>query len=398
MGCVVTIFAGQRHAAAIVAPPATVEYVVNFCLRSRPSEVGREFGGMPQCIVPVILCGGAGARLWPLSSGKQPKPFHVLTGERSCLQLTALRFSGSGGGNFLAPIVICSTAHAALVRRQLAAVGVSPLALIVEPQPGGTAVAAAIAARAAGAFAPGAVMLLAPSDHQVDDPGALRDAILRGAGTARARIVLVSARPDRAETGYGYIRRGPELAPGVAEAADFIEKPDAARASALLEDGRWVWNTGLFLAAPEVMADQIARHAPEVHGAAEAAWSRAQHRRTTVRLGRCDPGGSFSLDRAVIERSARLAVAACDCGWRDVGCWSSLWNASGRDASDNHLKGPATAVDSSGCLVWSTGARVAVIGLRDIVVVTTADGVLVVPRDRAQDVRRLAAGPAARPH
>lgn len=350
---------------------------------------------MPECIVPVILCGGAGARLWPLSSGKQPKPFHALTGERSCLQLTALRFSGPDAGNFLAPIVICSAAHAALVRRQLAAVDVSPLALIVETRPGGTALAAAIAARASAVFAPGARMLLTPSDHQVEDGAALRAAILAGYGTAADRIVLVSARPARPETGYGYIRRGSDLAPGVAEAADFIEKPALDTARRLMGDGRWSWNTGLFLASPEMMTNEIARHAPHVHAAAEQAWAGAVHRGGDVRLGRSAPGAPGSLDRMVIERSDRLAVTACDCGWRDVGCWSSLWDASGRDASDNHLKGPATAVDSSGCLVWSTGTRVAVIGLHDIVVVTTDDGVLVVPRDRAQDVRRLAAGMAA---
>ena len=159
---------------------------------------------MPECIVPVILCGGAGARLWPLSSGKQPKPFHALTGERSCLQLTALRFCGDGPGNFLAPIVICSAAHAALVRRQLAAVNVTPLALIVEARPAGTALAAAIAARAAAILAPGARLLLTPSDHDVRDAAALREAVAAGAGAAADRIVLVSARPERAETGYGF--------------------------------------------------------------------------------------------------------------------------------------------------------------------------------------------------
>lgn len=350
---------------------------------------------MPDSIVPVILCGGSGARLWPLSSGKRPKPFHTLTGERSCLQHTALRFSGAGPGNFLAPIVICSAPHAGLVRRQLAAVRTKPLALVVEAAAGGTALAAAVAARAVATLAPGALVLLAPSDHHVEDPSALRAAIASGAKAAAERIVLLAARPQRPETGYGYVRRGRELETGVAEAADFVEKPEAAVASRLIADGRWGWNTGLFLAAPEVLAGEIARHAPGVHAAAELAWGDSVWHGGRINLaGPHGGGGGPSLDRAVIERSDRLAVAACDCGWRDVGCWSSLWDASGHDASDNHLKGPATAVDSSGCLVWSTGAKVAVIGLQDIVVVTTNDGVLVMPRARAQEVRRLALPPA----
>lgn len=343
-------------------------------------------------IVPVILCGGEGARLWPLSSGKRPKPFHALTGELSCLQHTALRFSEPGPGNFLQPIVICAEAHVALVRRQLAAIGAAPLALVVEPAAGGTALAAAVGARAVAALAPGALALLSPSDHHVQDPAALRRAIVAGTAATRTRIVLLSARPDRPETGYGYIRRGRRLAPGVAEAAAFVEKPPLATAERLAADPLWGWNTGLFLAAPEVLAREIALKAPGVHAAAELAWADAVWRNGQVRLaGPHQGGGGPSLDKAVIEHSDRLAVAPCDAGWRDVGSWSALWDASGRDAAGNHLKGPATAVDSSGCLVWSTGAPVQVLGLRDVVVVTTDDGVLVMPRDRAQEVRRLPA-------
>lgn len=340
---------------------------------------------MSDGVLPVILCGGAGSRLWPLSTAERPKPFHPLDGEETLLQATARRFAPSPAAPFLAPVIVCAAAHEALVRTQLRAVGVRPAMVIVEPEPGGTALAVACAVRAANEIAPGAPMLVAPADHRIDAPQAFRAAVMAAAEGAGDRIVLFAAPPQGPETGYGYVRGGSGPPGGPRRVDRFVEKPGREAARAMLDEGGWGWNMGLFLGRADVFADQVARHAPDVAARAEAAWAGASRRGSRVRLAAA-AGRAVSLDRAVIEHSGRLAMIACDAGWRDVGCWSALWSASGRDPAENHLKGPATAVDSSGCLVWSAGLPVAVIGMEDVVVVSTPSGVLVMPRARAQEV------------
>ena len=336
-------------------------------------------------VLPVILCGGSGSRLWPLSTAERPKPFHSIDGEETLLQATARRFAPSPAAPFLAPIVVCAAAHETLVRTQLRRIGVRPGLVLIEPEPGGTALAVACAVRAANEIAPGAPMLIAPADHRIEAAQAFRAAVMAAAEGAGDDIVLFSAPPKSPETGYGYVHGASGPPDGLRRIDRFVEKPERETARTMLDEGGWGWNMGLFLGRADVFADQIARHAPDVAARADAAWAGAQRRGSRVRLA-ATAGRVVSLDRAVIEHSGRLAMIACDVGWRDMGCWNALWSASGRDRAENHLKGPATAVDSSGCLVWSAGLPVAVIGMEDVVVVSTPSGVLVMPRTRAQEV------------
>jgi mannose-1-phosphate guanylyltransferase/mannose-6-phosphate isomerase len=351
---------------------------------------------MDQDVLPVILCGGSGSRLWPLSTADRPKPFHPLAGDETLLQATARRLRPSPAAPFLAPVIVCASAHEDLVRAQLRAIGIRPATVLVEPEPAGTAMATACAVTAAMELAPEATILIAPADHHIKDEQAFRADVMAAAAGAGDDLVLFSARPESAETGYGYMRPGRPLSGGLHRIEQFIEKPQPDKAAAMLAEGDWGWNMGLFLGRPATFQNQIARHAPEVAARAATAWSGAHRRGVRVALATA-PGPSVSLDRAVIERSEQLAVITSDVGWRDVGCWNALWCASGRDPADNHLQGPATAVESSGCLVWNDGAApVAVIGMTDVVVVSTPSGMLVMPRSRAQEVGAMSAAMPAR--
>ncbi|MBG7616184.1 NTP transferase domain-containing protein [Brevundimonas sp. BAL450] len=340
-------------------------------------------------VLPVILCGGSGSRLWPLSTADRPKPFHPIAGDETLLQATVRRLRPSPAAPFLAPVIVCAAAHEDLVRAQLRAIGVRPAMVLVEAEPGGTALATACAVRAAMEIAPEAKVLIAPADHHISDAQGFRAAVMAAAGGAGDDLVLFSARPESPETGYGYMRRGRALPGGLHLIERFIEKPALETATAMIAEGGWGWNMGLFLGRPAAFQDQIARHAPTVAARAGVAWSGAERRGSRLALAAAS-GPAISLDRAVIEHSDRLAMTACDVGWRDVGCWSALWSAASRDPADNHLQGSATVVESSGCLVWSGGgAPVAVIGMTDVVVVSTPSGVLVMPRARAQEVGAL---------
>ncbi|MFN3536005.1 MAG: mannose-1-phosphate guanylyltransferase [Brevundimonas sp.] len=351
---------------------------------------------MDHSVLPVILCGGSGSRLWPLSTAERPKPFHPLAGDETLLQATVHRLAPSPAAPFLAPIIVCAAAHEDLVRAQLRAIGVRPAMILVEAEPGGTALATACAIRAAMDIAPDAMVLIAPADHHIRDSQAFRAAVMAAAGGAGDALVLFAARPESPETGYGYMRQGGALSGGLHHIDRFIEKPALGTATAMIAEGGWGWNMGLFLGRAAAFQDQIARHAPTVAARSEAAWSCARRRGSRVALAAA-PGPSVSLDRAVIERSDRLAMTACDVGWRDVGCWNALWSASGRDPADNHLQGSATVVESSGCLVWNGGgAPVAVLGMTDVVVVSTPGGVLVMPRSRAQEVGAMSTALAVR--
>ena len=341
---------------------------------------------MDHGVLPVILCGGSGSRLWPLSTAERPKPFHPIAGDETLLQATVRRLAPSPAAPFQAPIIVCAAAHEDLVRAQLRAIGVRPAMVLTELEPGGTALAVACAVQAAMEIAPDAAVLIAPADHRIEKTQDFRAAVMAAAGGAGDDIVLFSARPEAPETGYGYMRAGAARPGGLHRIDRFVEKPERETAEAMIAQEDWGWNMGLFLGRAAVLQDQIARHAPKVAARAEAAWSRARRRGSRVTLAAA-PGPYISLDRAVIEHSDHLAMVACDVGWRDVGCWNALWSASGRDLADNHLKGAATAVDSSGCLIWSGETPVTVIGMTDVVVVSTAAGILVMPRSRAQDVR-----------
>lgn len=343
-------------------------------------------------IVPVLLSGGTGTRLWPLSREGFPKQFWPLVSSRSMIQETALRATGPG---FAPPLVVANEAHRFLVAEQLREAGVAAPRILLEPEGRNSGPAIAAAALHVAEAAPEAVLWIMAADAAIGDLAALHAALARAAEAARTagRIVTFGMRPTGPETSFGYIETGAPLegAPGVFAVARFTEKPDAATAARLAADGRHVWNSGMFVATAATLLEEFARHAPEMLAAARAALAAATRDLDFIRLDapafRAAP--ALSIDYAVMERTDRAAVLPCDIGWSDVGSWDALWAIAAKDAANNALEGPVTAVDSRGCLVRSEGIRTAVLGMTDAVVVTTDDAVLVMPRARAQDVKKV---------
>jgi mannose-1-phosphate guanylyltransferase/mannose-6-phosphate isomerase len=349
-------------------------------------------------IIPVAVSGGAGTRLWPLSTWDKPKQFHAIGSDKSLLQETVLRLGHSEGFALEPPLLVCNARHAALARRQLEDVGRSPSAVIVEPFGRNTAAVAMAASLAAQALDPEALVLLAPSDHTMSRPDAFSRAIAEAAPMARERFVLFGVVPTAPETGYGYIETGALLSGRLSEVARFKEKPDAPTAEAYLRDGRHFWNAGIFLFAPGLMIEEMERLAPQVAEATRAAMNRAKREGDIIAL---DPEAfeacpSISIDYAVMEPTNRAAVIPMDAGWTDVGSWGAVWAQGARDGDDNLVRGDVELVDCEGCLVWSGGRTVTGIGLQDLIIVQTEDAVMVAPKARAQEIRRLAERMAAR--
>ena len=336
---------------------------------------------------PVILSGGSGTRLWPLSREDHPKPLLRLFGERSLLQETALRVDGAP------PIVVCNEKHRFISAEQLREAGRAPRTLILEPEGRNTAPALAVAALEAGRGGADPVMLVMPADHLIRKPAGFRKAVAAAAKhAAQGDFVVFGVKPDRAETGYGYIR-----GKGIVEA--FVEKPDAARARKFVASGKYTWNSGMFMARVSCWRNALARFAPDIAAACEKAWSGAQRDGDFLRLDTKAFLGcrSDSIDRAVAERLAgapgapRLRVVPLDAGWSDIGSWDALWQASARDRRGNAASGDVLIEDADGTLVFSDGRLVAAVGTRDLLVVDTPDALLVAPKSRASDVKAVVA-------
>ncbi len=343
-------------------------------------------------IIPAIMSGGAGTRLWPVSTEAQPKQFHALSRQDGSLFTeTARRVRGKSAAlTFLPPIVLCNTRHTSLVREHLNEVGVLPAAIVLEPAPRNTAAVGAIAAAVAAEIDPDALVLLLPADHVIADPGGFRAAIERAATFAHDRIVTFGITPDRPATGYGYIKRGAELGEGVFAIESFREKPNEQTASAYLAAGGYSWNAGIFLFHPATMLAEFAA-SPEIRDKALAALTAARRDGDEIHLDAAlfEQVPSAPLDIAVMEKTSRAAVAPCEIGWADVGAWDEIWRISARDASGNAIQGEAIALDAENNFLRGDGVLVCVAGVNDLVVVATPEAVIIVPRDRAQDVKRL---------
>ncbi|ADU13882.1 mannose-1-phosphate guanylyltransferase/mannose-6-phosphate isomerase [Asticcacaulis excentricus] len=340
-------------------------------------------------ILPVIMSGGSGTRLWPLSTPEQPKQFHALATQHTMIQETALRLSGA---EFLKPVVICGKSHEALAVAQLGAIDFSPQAVVLEPFARNTAAVAAVAALIGEQIDPQALVLMVPADHMITKPEAFRDAISKAAPVAKDRIVTFGITPTAPETGFGYIQRGEELADGVYGIKRFLEKPNFETAQSYLADGGYDWNAGIFLFAPKVMIEELGVHEPGVLTATKAAFETAEvegvtHLLNADAFANCP---SISVDYAVMERTQRAATAPCDIGWADVGGFSELWRLGAKDGGGNHAQGSAILIDANNCLVRAEGPPVAIIGLDNIMVVSTPSGIVVAPISRAQDVKLAA--------
>ena len=343
-------------------------------------------------LTPVILSGGAGTRLWPLSRELYPKQLLALVGQHTMLQETVLRLRGLP---IAPPVVVCNEAHRFLVAEQLRQLGVEPGAIVLEPAGRNTAPAIALAAhaavRAAGDEDP--VLLVLPADHVIRDVAEFQHAVrVAQEPAAEGHLVTFGVVPDAPETGYGYIQRG-EAAAGAYRIAKFIEKPAAEQAQQLLASGDYYWNSGMFVFRARRYLEELEHFAPEIARCCRAAFegARADLDFTRVEARRFEACPSDSIDYAVMEKTAGAFVVPLDAGWSDVGSWSALHAASTADASHNVTRGDVLAEDCSGCYLYSESRLVTGVGLRDHIVVETKDAVLVAPRERVQDVKKLVA-------
>jgi len=340
-------------------------------------------------ILPVIMSGGAGTRLWPTSTEERPKQFHSFGSGNAMFQETALRVRDTA---FLDPLVICNARHGALVHDQLSEVGMRPADVIMEPFGRNTSAVAVVAADWATRHAPGAAVLLMPADHIIRNAPLFRAEVLAAMAAVQDNIVTFGITPSGPETGYGYIRAGEPINAGIRQICRFVEKPERSVAEAYIAEGGYSWNAGIFLFLPSLLLQEARRYCPDIVEASLAALAGSS----------TDPSGlildsavfalcpSIPIDVSVMEKTSHAAVAPLDVGWVDIGSWSELWRHSEHDEAGNVRRGDTAQIDTTGSLLWSDGPSISVIGLDNIVVIATADHVLVLPKERAQDVKKIA--------
>lgn len=340
-------------------------------------------------IIPVILSGGGGTRLWPMSTPQTPKQFLALTGERTMFQLTALRVQDRD--TFAAPVIVANAAHAEIVEAQLAEIGITDATILLEPCARNTAPAIALAALSVAS--PDSIMLVMPSDHVITDEPAFHaatQAILPH--VADGWLATYGINPSGPETGYGYIQMGAEIASGVQSVNRFVEKPDAHRAAEMIASGDHVWNGGIFLFRADIYLQTMAEFVPEMATSAAAAMTAAEHTGNIIRpdhesFAACP---SDSIDFAIMEKASRVAVAPVSMGWSDVGSWDALHELGRKDDGLNSTIGEVRMSDANGNLIHADGVRVSVHGVSDLIIVANGKEVLILPRGTSQKVRDFA--------
>jgi len=340
-------------------------------------------------MIPVILSGGSGTRLWPLSREAFPKQFLALVGRESMLQATWRRVAPLASG---APIVVAGEAHRFMVAEQLREAGCDAATILLEPLARNTAPAIAAAALEAVRDGADPLLLVLPSDHVIADADAFRAAVRAASQAAESgALVTFGIVPTGPETGYGYIKAS--AGEGVRAVERFVEKPDAATAAAYVASGDYAWNSGMFLFRASSYLAELERHQPAMLAACREALARARRDVDFVRLDATAfaASPSDSIDYAVMEKTAHAAVLAIDAGWNDVGSWAALWQVAEQDGQGNAHHGDVIAQDCRDTLAWGDGRLLALLGLRDVVVVDTADAVLVAHKDRVQDVKGIVA-------
>ncbi|WP_166418824.1 mannose-1-phosphate guanylyltransferase/mannose-6-phosphate isomerase [Cochlodiniinecator piscidefendens] len=344
-------------------------------------------------ITPILLCGGSGTRLWPLSRKSYPKQFVPLIGDQTLFQASAKRLAGNGFG---APLVLTNSDFRFIVAEQLSEIGIDPGAILIEPEGRNTAPAILAAALWLEQSDPDGMMLIAPSDHVVPDCAAFRAAVRAGLPAAEdGQIVTFGIQPTHAETGYGYLELAED--PGDCEARPiplrrFIEKPDAIRAEDMLSAGNYLWNAGIFLFSVRAILEAFRNHASDLFSPVKAAVQQGKPDLGFLRLAP-EPWAeaeNISIDYAVMERADNLSVVPFAGGWSDLGGWDAVRRESAQDARGNALSGPAAAIDCDNTLLRSEdeGLEVVGIGLKDIIAVAMPDAVLIADANRAQDVKQ----------
>jgi len=340
-------------------------------------------------IFPVLLCGGSGTRLWPLSRKSYPKQFTNVVGKQSLFQASALRFVGD---NFANPLVVTGDAFRFIINEQLESIGITPSGIMIEPDGRNTAPAAAAAALFALKQDPDAVVLLVPSDHAIENPGQFRAAVTQGLKAAEAgNIVTFGIVPTRAETGYGWLETGAQTSDGVFKLKRFVEKPEKVLAQKLLEDGSYLWNAGVFLARASVLVDAFKTHAPDILETVQASLDAAV---SDLGFTRIDPEHwatvrEESIDYAVMEPADNLSAVRFDDHWTDLGGWESVWMETDKDENGNALSSNTTALDCEGTLLRSESDEIELvgIGLKNTVAIAMHDAVMVADMSDAQNVK-----------
>ena len=342
-------------------------------------------------MIPVILSGGSGTRLWPLSREAYPKQFLPLAGEDTMLQATWQRVAELASA---APLVVANEDHRFMVAEQLRELGCTPAAIVLEPVGRNTAPAIAVAALQATADGTDPLLLVLPSDHVIADAAGFRAAVAAATPAAQnGKLVTFGIVPTAAETGYGYIQAVAGGDAPVRAVARFVEKPDAATAAQYLASGQYFWNSGMFLFQASRYLAELERHAPAMLAACRKAFAAAARDADFVRLDKAAFAAcpSDSIDYAVMEKTADAAVLPIDVGWNDVGSWSALWEVAQQDGDGNAHHGDVIALDCRDTLAWGDHRLVAMIGLRDIVVVDSDDALLVAHKDHVQEVKEVVA-------
>lgn len=341
-------------------------------------------------ITPVILSGGGGTRLWPMSTPQTPKQFLALTDARTMFQLTVLRVMDRE--KYAAPIIVANAAHADLVSDQLAEIGLTEATILLEPCARNTAPAIALAALAL--ETPDAIMLVMPSDHVITDEAAFYAATDRLLPQVQhGWLATYGIDPTGPETGYGYVHMGEEIGVGVHKVKHFVEKPDAIRASAMIAAGNFVWNGGIFLFRADAYLDALAKYAPEMNASVRNSMSKAERTGNQLRpdhiyFAACPPD---SIDYAIMEKAPKVAVAPVSMGWSDVGSWDALQEIGPKDADGNVVSGAVRLDNSHGNLIHANGIRVSVHGVDDLLIIANGKEVMIMPRGTSQKVRDFAA-------
>lgn len=339
-------------------------------------------------LLPVILAGGAGTRLWPLSRQLNPKQFLKLTGERTMIQDTVKRLDGLACSS---PVLVCSEEHRFLAAEQMRQLGFESPMVLLEPCPRNTAPAIALAALQALTDGSDPLLLVLPADHLIRDIERFHSGVEAAIELAETgMLVTFGVVADRAETGYGYIQSGEKVGRGY-KVTRFVEKPSLESASKYLQSGDYFWNSGMFLFRASSYLDELSVHRPEILEACEVAFKGGREDMDFIRIDQdafalCP---SDSIDYAVMEKTQRAVMVPLAAQWSDIGSWSALWDISEKDTSGNVLSGDVLASNAVGCLVKAHSRLVAVVGACDLVVVETKDAVLVAARDKVQDIKSV---------
>lgn len=342
-------------------------------------------------MIPVILSGGSGSRLWPLSRKQFPKQFLALTGEHTLFQQTLERLVFDGMD---APIVVCNKDHRFIVNEQLASRGLDTQRILMEPFGRNTAPAVALTAMMLVNEGRDELMLVLPADHVLDDQKALQRALaLATVAAERGEMVLFGVPATKPETGYGYIKANLDAAlpEGVSRVQRFVEKPDVKRATAFIKEGGYFWNSGMFLFRASRFLEELKKHDPDIYDTCLLTLERSEQDADTLTFDEatfaCCPDNS--IDYAVMEKTLDACVVPLSAGWSDVGCWSSLWEVNAKDANGNVTKGDVVIQDSRNCMIHGNGKLVSVIGLENIAVVETKDAMMIAHKDKVQGVKQM---------